>query len=138
MAFVLDCSVTMAWIFPDEATDATDRLRDGLLGTRAFVPALWPVETANALLVATRRGRIAQDEWPGIRAHLDALPIEVDPVSASRTWGAALDLAQAHGISVHDAMYLELAVRMRMPLATLDRALRTAGESAGVEVPAIA
>ena len=136
MAFVLDCSVTMAWIFPDEATDATDRLRDGLLGTRAFVPALWPVEAANALLVATRRGRIAQDEWPGIRAQCAADRGRTG--SASRTWGAALDLAQAHGISVYDAMYLELAVRMRMPLATLDRALRTAGESAGVEVPAIA
>ena len=137
MAFVLDCSVTMAWLFPDEATDATDRLRDALLETRAFVPGLWPIETANALLAATRRGRIAQDEWPGIRAHLDGLPIEVDPVSPSRTWGAVLDLANAHAISVYDAMYLELAARMRMPLATLDRGLRAAGQSAGVEMPAI-
>ena len=137
MAFVLDCSLTMAWMFPDEATEATDRLREALLDTRAFVPALWPVETANALLVATRRGRIGQGEWPEIRAYLDALPIEVDPVSGFRTWGAAFDLANAHGISVYDAMYLELAERMRMPLATLDRALRAAAQAAGVEVPAI-
>ena len=135
MAF--HCSVTMAWMFPDEATDATDCLREALLDTRAFVPALWPVETANALLVATRRGRVGQDEWPEIRAHLDALPIEVDPVSGPRTWSAALDLANAHGISVYDAMYLELAARMRMPFATLDRALRAAVRAAGVEVPAI-
>ena len=137
MAFVLDCSVTMAWIFPDEATDATDRLRDELLGTRAFVPALWPVDTANALLVATRRGRMSQDEWPEIRAHLDALPIDVDPLSATRTWGAALDLANAHDISVYDAMYLELAMRMRMPLATLDQRLGAAGRAAGANVLAI-
>ena len=96
MAFVLDCSVTMAWIFPDEATDATDRLRDTLVETRAFVPGLWPIETANALLVATRRGRIVQGEWPRIRSHLDALP-----------------------------------------LATLDQALRAAGQAAGVDVPAV-
>ena len=138
MTFVLDCSVTMAWIFPDEATDATDRLRDELLGARAFVPALWPVETANALLVATRRGRIAQDEWPEIRAYLDALPIDIDPVDASRAWDAALDLANAHGISLYDAMYLELAVRMRLPLATLDQRLGAAGRAAGVDLPAIA
>ena len=137
MAFVLDCSVTMAWIFPDEATDATERLRDALLDTRAFVPALWPVETANALLVATRRGRIARAEWPGIRAHLNALPIEIEPVSASLTWGAMLDLATAHGISAYDATYLDLAARLRMPLATLDRNLRAAARSAGVDVPAI-
>ena len=108
-----------------------------LLDTRAFVPALWPIETANVLLAATRRGRVAQDEWPGIRAHLDALPIEVDSVSASRTWGAALDLANAHALSVYDAMYLELAVRMRMPLATLDRALLGTARSAGVNGLAI-
>ena len=137
MAFVLDCSVTMAWIFHDEATEATDRLREALLDTRAFVPALWPIETANVLLAATRRGRVAQDEWPGIRAHLDALPIEVDQVSASRTWSAALDLANAHALSVYDAMYLELAVRMQMPLATLDRALLRAAQSAGVDGLAI-
>ena len=137
MAFVLDCSVTMAWIFHDEATEATDRLREALLDTRAFVPALWPIETANALLVATRRGRVAQDEWPGIRVHLDALPIEVDQVSASRTWSAVLDLANAHALSVYDAMYLELAVRMQMPLATLDRALLGAAQSAGVDGLAI-
>ena len=121
MAFVLDCSVTMAWVFADEATVATDRLRDALLETRAFVPALWPIETANVLLVATRRGRIAQDEWPGILAHLDALPIDIDPISTSRTWGKTLDLATAHGISAYDAMYLDHADAM--PLATLDRAL---------------
>ena len=137
MAFVLDCSVTMTWIFPDEATAATRRLLDELLDTRAFVPALWPVETANVLLVATRRGRITKDEWPEVRAHLDALPIEVDPIAASRTWGAVLDLASTHRISAYDAMYLELAVRMRIPLATLDQSLGAAGRAAGVDVLAI-
>ena len=134
MAFVLDCSVTMAWIFPDEATEATDRLRNELLDTRAFVPALWPVETTNALLVATRRGRIAKEDWPAVRTHLDALQIDIDPLSATRTWSAVLDLADGYGISAYDAMYLELAVRMHLPLASLDRRLRAAGRSAGVDV----
>ena len=30
MAFVLDCSVTMAWVFPDEASDSTGALRVNL------------------------------------------------------------------------------------------------------------
>ena len=137
MAFVLDCSVTMAWIFPDEATETTDRLRDELLEVRAFAPALWPIETANALLVATRRGRIAQSEWSEIRQYLDALPIEVEPLSATRTWGPALDLANAHGLSLYDAMYLELAVRMQLPLATLDRRLGTVAQTEGVELSPI-
>ena len=73
MAFVLDCSATMAWLFPDEATDATERLRDSLVQDRAFVPSLWPVEVANVLLAATRRrpdsrGRMAGDLRPSRRA----------------------------------------------------------------------
>ena len=138
MAFVLDCSVTMAWLFPDEATEATDRLRDSFVADRAFVPSLWPVEVANVLLAATRCGRVGVDEWPEICAHLDVLPIEIDPVSTPRVWGAVLQLANRHGLSVYDATYLELAVRMRIPLATLDRALAAAGQAAGVDVPQLA
>ena len=42
MPFVLDCSTTMAWVFPDEASEATGQLRDSLIEDRAFVPSLWP------------------------------------------------------------------------------------------------
>ena len=135
MAFVLDCSVTMAWVFPDEATEATNQLRDSLVESRAFVPSLWPVEVGNVLLVATRRNRIRVDDWPEIRASLEALPIEIDPVTTSRAWGASLELARTHQLSVYDAMYLELAMRLQLPLATLDRALRGAARTAGVETP---
>ncbi len=134
MAFVLDCSVTMAWIFPDEATETTQRLRESLIEGRALAPCLWPIEVGNVILVATRRGRVGLEEWPRIREFLDALPIEIDPVSAATTMGASLDLAHQHGLSLYDAMYLELAVRMRMPLATLDRALVAAGKAEGVEI----
>ena len=129
MAFVLDCSVTMAWVFPDEASEATDRLRDSLVGGRAFVPSLWPVEVGSVLLAATKRGRLRADEWTGICASLEALPIEIDPVSASRVWGRALALADEYGLSVYDAVYLELALRLRLPLATLDQALAAAARS---------
>ena len=135
MAFVLDCSVALAWLFPDEATEVTDHLRDSLVEGRAFAPALWPMEVANVLLVATRRGRIDPDEWEQIYAHLEALPIEIDPVSTSRVWGRTLHLANAHRLSVDDAMYLELALRMRLPLATLDRTLSEAARLEGLETP---
>ena len=138
MAFVLDCSVTMAWIFPDDATGATDRLRESLIEGHAFAPCLWPIEVGNVLLVATRRGRVGLDEWPYIREFVNALPIEIDPISASRAIGESLDLAHRYELSLYDAMYLELAVRMRMPLATLDRALGAAGHAAGIEVLALA
>ena len=87
----------------------------------------------NVLLVATRRGRVRVDEWPEIRANLEALPIEIDPVTTSRVWGVSLDLAQTHRISVYDAMYLELAVRLQLPLASLDRALLAAARAVDIE-----
>ena len=138
MAFVLDCSVTMAWIFRDEATRETDRLRDSLVEGRAYVPSLWPVEVGNVLLVATRRGRVRMEEWPKIRQYLEALPIEIDPVSLSAAMGPSLDLAHEYNLSVYDAMYLELATRMKLPLATFDRALGAAAKAAGVGVPTFA
>ena len=135
MAFVLDCSVTIAWVFPDEATESTDRLRESLIDGRAFVPSLWPVEVGNVLLIATRRGRITRDDWPRIHTNLAALPIEIDPVSTTRVWSVALELATEHQLSVYDAMYLELAMRLQLPLATLDRALDAAGRSEGLALP---
>ena len=79
MTFVLDCSVTMAWVFPDEASEATDRLRESMIEGRAFVPALWPVEVGNVLLTATRRGRITADEWPGFARASKRCPSKSTP-----------------------------------------------------------
>ncbi|WP_420442753.1 type II toxin-antitoxin system VapC family toxin [Candidatus Palauibacter sp.] len=134
---MLDCSVTMAWVFPDEATEETARLRDALRDGRAFVPALWPIEVANVLLFAARRGRIAETDWPRVWGNLETLPITIDPVSTSRIRGTVLDTAHANGLSVYDATYLELASRMRLPLATLDRSLGEAARAAGLEVPTV-
>ena len=124
MAFVLDCSVTMAWVFPDEATDATDWLRDSLVEGRAFVPSLWPAEVGNVLLTATRRGRIRVDEWPEIRANLEALPIEIDPVTTSRAWGVSLELAQTHQL-----------VRLRRDVSGTRRAAAITARYVGPRTP---
>ncbi len=134
MAFVLDCSVTMAWIFPEEASDRTSAVRESLLEESAHVPGLWPIEVANVLLMATRRGRVLATEWPKLLADLAALPIEVDDETGSRALGDSLHLASEHGLSVYDAVYLELAVRRDLPIATLDQGLTAACHAAGVEL----
>lgn len=133
MPFVLDCSVTMAWVFADEANPVTDGFRDSLIDDMAVVPQLWPVEVANVLLVATRAGRIQSKDWPRIHADLQALPIQVDPETHERAFQSALPLAHRHKLSVYDAVYLELAQRLELPLATLDKKLRSACREAGVK-----
>ena len=134
MAFVLDCSMTMAWVFPDEASESTDVLRESLVKDSAVVPVLWPIEVGNVLLAATRRGRITEEDWPRIRDDLEALPIDIDLESCARVLDAVLPIANEHELSVYDAIYLELALRLGLPLATLDQKLTTAGKAAGVEV----
>ena len=133
MPFVLDCSMTMAWVFADEATASTEALRESLLSESAVVPGLWPVEVGNVLLVALRRGRITEKDRARIRDDLLALPIDIEPVSCERVWGAVLRVANQRNLSVYDAIYLELALRLKLPLATLDKTLAAAGRAAGVE-----
>lgn len=134
MQFVADCSVTMAWILPDETEPAAEALAETLVENTVVVPGLWPIEVANVLLVAVRQGRIAEGVIPELLARLGALPCETDPETGPRAWTDSLRLARDHELSAYDAVYLELAVRRRIPLATLDGDLATAARSAGVRV----
>lgn len=99
----------------------------------AVVPQPWPLEVANVLLAATRAGRIQARDWPRIHADLQALPIHVDPETHERAFQSALPLAHRHELSVYDAVYLEPAQRLELPLATLDKKLRSACRGAGVK-----
>jgi predicted nucleic acid-binding protein len=98
------------------------------------VPVLWSIEVGNVLLVATRRGRISVDDWPRIHEYLEALPIDIDLVSYAKVLDTVLPLADKYGLSVYDAMYLELALRFGLPLATLDKKLIAVCNMAGVAV----
>ena len=124
----------MAWLFPDGANESTDTLRDALVTEQAVVPALWHIELGNALLTATRHGRLSKDERHRIREDSAALPIDIDTDSCARVLDTLLPLASDHELSVYDVIYLELALRLSLPLATLDRKLGTAAGGTGVEV----
>ena len=78
-AFVIDASVTLAWCFSDEATEATNALLTRLkAGDEAIVPAHWPFEVANALLIAARRRRISSEDVQQFLENLEVLPIRLD------------------------------------------------------------
>jgi predicted nucleic acid-binding protein len=133
-SFVLDCSVTVAWCFEDEADPAVDALLDGLKARGAVVPSLWPLEITNVLLQAERRGRITMAAVDGRLAAFEALPITVDTASWPRMGAAVLALARLHGLTTYDAAYLEIAMRQHLPLATRDKALKRACAAVGVVV----
>lgn len=136
MPFVLDSSVTLAWCFEDEATPFTDQVLDRLDGDSAFVPAIWPLEIANGLRSAERRGRLQPADSAHFTELLRALPIIVEGGSIDRAFSMVLDIARAYELTSYDASYLELAMREGLPLATQDRRLITAAGRAGVTLVA--
>lgn len=111
MVFVLDCSVRMAWILPDEAESGAESLPQSLVENTAVAPGLWPIEVANALPLATRRGRIEEKNWPDLLDRLGALPIETDPETGAWACTDAPRIARDRQLSVYDAAYLERAMR---------------------------
>jgi predicted nucleic acid-binding protein len=131
---VIDASVALAWCFRDEATPATFALLDAVERDGAVVPALWSLETANILLVAQRRGRLNGAEVAESLALLSGLPIRREPAPDHEILDRTIALAAATSLSMYDATYLELAARLDMPLASLDRALRVAAAASGVAV----
>jgi predicted nucleic acid-binding protein len=130
--FVLDGSVTLAWAFEDETDDYAEAVADRLTEVRAVVPALWPLEVANALLVGERRKRTTEARVVQFLALLQSLPISLDDETAVRAWQETLHLARSNNLSVYDAAYLELAIRRGLALATLDGPLKRAASAIGV------
>jgi predicted nucleic acid-binding protein len=131
---VLDASLALQWFLEDEA----DRKYSlGVLASlsekRAVVPLIWFYEVGNGLLMAHRRKRIAQDQIDGFLTRLKNLPIEAVPQAPTEIFELPA-LAQNHGLTNYDAAYLALAMRLRLPLATTDTALRRAAAAAGLQI----
>lgn len=131
--FVADASVTLPWCFEDESTAWTDGLLDRLRnGDRIAVPAHWPTEISNGLLMALRRRRIQPGRSELFWDELAILPIEVEPPLSPDQAKEVLALSQKHGLTVYDAAYLELAKRKGITLATADSELIAAASLEGV------
>ena len=132
MPFVLDTSVALAWHFEDEVSVYAERVLDKLANDSALAPALWPLEVANGLTMALRRGKITEARL--VRAielsrNLNLTLVDVPPETA---FGPVLDLAREHRLTVYDAAYLELAMREGLALATQDADLIAAAKRVGL------
>ncbi len=124
----------MAWCFEDEVDEYADTVLRWIGDSTARVPAIWPLEVANVLLVAERRDRLTRADTSRFVELIAALPILVDTDTPRRATGAILDLGRELYLSAYDAAYLELALRHRVPLATRDDKLRAAATQRGVSL----
>ncbi len=129
---MIDASVALAWCFADEATPATDALLDRLAEEEAAAPALWRLEVANALAMAERRGRLTLAGLTRSLALLQRVAVVIDGEGSERAFREVLDLARNERLTVYDAAYLELALRLGLPLASKDARLRRAAAGHGL------
>jgi predicted nucleic acid-binding protein len=102
-----------------------------------MVPCHWILEVTNTLLRARRHGRLRPREHPAdILERLGELPIVADVETSIRAWRETFALAETCRLTIYDAAYLELALRLAAPLVTLDMDLARAANAAGADVMA--
>jgi predicted nucleic acid-binding protein len=134
MPLVIDASVTLAWCLDDEQSEYADVILTRVSKDSATVPSVWPIEVANGLVIAERRGRLSVAEIPRLHSLLSTFPIEAEEPALEAALGPIISLARTYDLSAYDASYLELAMREGIALATLDDALRAAANQAGIEL----
>lgn len=129
---VLDASVALSWLLPDEHHAHALHVRDRITSARAHVTNFWRCEILNALLMAGRRKRYDLSRLNEDTRALALLPIDMDEETWTHAWSEAARLAQTHRLTAYDAAYLELAKRLGCPLATFDGELAAAARAVNV------
>ena len=133
--FVADASVAIGWVHPGQATSDTAAMLDAIAaGHMLEVPALWPLEVANALTVLVRRGKMTESDRQTGLGWLRGLPVRVDHEMAALAFSKLSELASDYRLSVYDATYLELAERRKLALGCDDGPLRKAAKLRGVRL----
>jgi predicted nucleic acid-binding protein len=134
-AFIVDASVAVGWVHPAQATTQTAAMLDAVAeGATLEVPALWPLEVANALVVLVRRRKLTENERQMALGWLRGLPLRLDHEMASLAFSRLSELAAVHQLSVYDAAYLDLAERRNLALGCKDGPLRKAARQSGVRL----
>lgn len=132
--FVVDNSVVMAWAFEDESDIYTENVLDSLTTSKAIVPAIWHLEVVNVLKTSERRGRLKEADSTSFVSFLESLPISTAMDACEGKMAELLSVARSYNLSSYDASYLLLAMKMTVPIATKDKALRVAALKAGVHI----
>ena len=133
-SFILDCSMAAAWCFLDEATSATTKLLKRMESEAALVPAWWYLEITNVLAMAERMGRIDAEQVTEFTTLIESFQLEEDSEAPRRAFHHLLPLSRSDKLTSYDAVYLDLAIRRKLPLASLDEPLRKAAKKHRVKL----
>lgn len=127
VAFVVDNSVAVAWLYPGQATAYTERVLESSGTSTLHTSFIWPAEFANAATVMVNRGILTDELGTEMIRMVDTLGLVIDrtPVDLRVLY----QVSRRYGLSAYDASYLELAMRLNIPLATRDKALMKASQT---------
>jgi predicted nucleic acid-binding protein len=131
---VIDASLALAWCFPDEASDYAATVLINLENCTIWVPGIWSLEIANAVVVGERRKRLKEPEIRQFINLLDSLRLVQDIQPANELIPGIVPLARKYSLSAYDAAYLDVSIRRAAQFATLDSKLATAAKAAGVSI----
>jgi predicted nucleic acid-binding protein len=137
MNFVLDNSVTMRWFFGDgkpRELAYAGKVLDAMKKASALVPVTWGLEVANVIAKAEAKGLVTEARGGTFLEMLEGVDIEADTATFLHALTDTLQLARRYKLSAYDASYLELALRLGIPLATLDKDLQKAAKKAGIKM----
>jgi predicted nucleic acid-binding protein len=129
LSFVIDASVALCWFFADEKNDEADGILAEVYKTGAVVPVLWPIEVGNALTMGLRRKQMNEQDWSKSISTLASLPVTVEAIDHRAALAALPPLVSKHNLTFYDAMYLELAIRLKLALASFDKDLLNAARA---------
>src|SRR5438128_4533526 len=133
-AFVLDASAALACLLPDEKPAQFPPWAAHVDTARIVVPPTWPIEVANGFIMAVRRKRIPAKSVVQLTEPLTTWSLVIEPASVEAATLNIAAVAREHGLTAYDAAYLEIALRLRLALATLDKELRNAAALAKVSL----
>jgi predicted nucleic acid-binding protein len=114
--FVVDASLVIKWFVPEVNSDAARRWLDA--PHDYIAPDLLFPETGNTVWKKVRRGELTPDE--GRRLVNDLTVVAVDAVAMRGLLPDAHAVALSTGITVYDATYLTLAIRLDTQVITGD------------------
>jgi len=129
---VLDASVMLAWLFREPALASRPQIQAALAQETLLVPAHWPAEIGNTLVVNARRGRISEDDLANMIESLQTFAVSPQAPPETEYFEPLLRFAQAHRLTFYDAVYVQLALETESTLATLDEDMRKAALHLGL------
>jgi predicted nucleic acid-binding protein len=135
LSAVLDNSVTARWLFKDGSADDltyADKVLKAASNIEVVVPVTWGLEVANVIARGAALGQLTESRIDAYLILLRGLAISFDEKAVSQALTDTLDISRKYRLSSYDASYLEAALRLSLPIATLDKDLLRAAKKAGV------